>query len=441
MASVITDKDTGLGRLTLAGGWIITGVLVASALWAAFAPLESAVVAPGQIQVLLHRRVVQHPDGGIVREILVRDGDLVERGQPLLRLDDVDLTTRFELVDTDWVTQLAIQSRLLAERAGRSAIDLPEPLRARRHERKVGSILDSERRAFNDRRTMLREQVVLIEAELRQTAAERASLEQGIAASKEGLEASREELEIATKLAEEKYYSRARLLQQQRLHHDRTERLAQSNASLAETVQKEARLRRELITIREGFYKDVSQQLLDVNKKVIETQDKMRPIEDALKRAVVRAPLKGRVFGMRVNTIGGVIGPKEVLMEVVPLDDRLVVEAAVRPDDADDVKLDAEVEIQLNTLRTAVTPTANGRVTHISSDAHQQTAEGRPTTESYYKVEISIDPASLPDLKGKELSPGMPVTVLIKTGTRTALSYVTGPLSAAYQQAFREQRY
>ena len=136
---------------------------------------------------------------------------------------------------------------------------------------------------------MLREQVTLIEAELRQTAAERGSLEHSIAASKDGLEASREVVEIATKLAEEKYYSRARLLQQQRLHHDRIERLAQSNARLAEAVQKEARLRRELITIREGFYKDVSQQLLDVNKKLIETQDKMRPIED-----VKSEPLCGR---------------------------------------------------------------------------------------------------------------------------------------------------
>ena len=399
MASVITDEDTGLGRLTLAGGWIITTVLVAAALWAAFAPLESAVVAPGQIQVLLHRRVVQHPDGGIIREILVRDGDLVEEGQPLLRLDDVDLKTRFELLDTDWVTELAIQARLMAERAGRSAIDVPEPLGVRRQERKVGSILDSERRAFNDRRTMLREQVTLIEAELRHAAAERGSLEQSIAASKEGLEASREELEIATKLAEEKYYSRARLLQQQRLHHDRIERLAQSNASLAEAVQKEARLRRELITIREGFYKDVSQQLLDVNKKLIETQDKMRPTEDALKRTVVRAPVKGKVFGMRVNTLGGVIGSKEVLMEVVPLNEKLVVEAVVRPDDADDVTVGADVEIQLNTLRTAVTPIANGRVTYVSGDAHQQARESQPAGESYYKVEISIDPASVPDLK------------------------------------------
>ena len=399
------------------------------------------MVAPGQIQVLLHRRVVQHPDGGIVREILVRDGDLVEEGQPLLRLDDVDLKTRFDLLDTGWITELAIQARLMAERAGRSAIDFPEALRARRQERKVGSILDSEQRAFNDRRTMLREQVTLIGAELRQTAAERGSLEQGIAASKDGLEASREELEIAAKLAEEKYYSRARLLQQQRLHHDRTERLAQSNASLAEAVQKEARLRRELITIREGFYKDVSQQLLDVNKKLIETQDKMRPINDALKRATVRAPLKGRVFGMRINTIGGVIGPKDVLMEIVPLGEKLVVEAAIRPDDADDVKVGADVEIQLNTLRAAVTPTANGRVTHVSGDAHQQTREGQPAGESYYKVEISIDPASVPDLNGKLLAPGMPVTVLIRTGARTALSYITGPLSAAYRQAFTEQRY
>jgi HlyD family type I secretion membrane fusion protein len=441
MANGITDEDTGLGRLTLAGGWIITTVLVAAVLWAAFAPLESAVVAPGQIQVLLHRRVVQHPDGGIVRNILVRDGDLVEEGQPLLRLDDVDLKTRFELLDTDWVTELAIQARLTAERAGRSAIDFPETLRVRRQERKVASILESEQRAFNDRRTMLREQIALIEAELRQTAAERGSIEQSIAASKDGLEASREELEIATKLAEEKYYSRARLLQQQRLHHDRTERLAQSNASLAEAVQKEARLRRELITIREGFYKDVSQQLLDVNKKLIETQDKMRPIEDALKRTVVRAPVQGRIFGMRVNTLGGVIGSKDVLMEVVPLNEKLVVEAAVRPDDADDVVVGSDVEIQLNTLRTAVTPTARGRVTHVSGDTHQPTRESHAAGESYYKVEIAIDATSLQDLKGKELAPGMPVTVLIKTGSRTALSYVTGPLSAAYRQAFREQRY
>jgi multidrug efflux pump subunit AcrA (membrane-fusion protein) len=105
------------------------------------------------------------------------------------------------------------------------------------------------------------------------------------------------------------------------------------------------------------------------------------------------------------------------------------------------VKVGADVEIQLNTLRTAVTPTANGRVTHVSGDAHQQARESQPAAESYYKVEISIDPASVPDLNGKELAPGMPVTVLIKTGTRTALSYITGPLSAAYRQAFREQRY
>jgi epimerase transport system membrane fusion protein len=406
-------------------------------LWMVFAPLSGAVVAPGFIKVDMNRKTVQHQEGGIVKEIRVRDGDHVKAGQVLIVIGDVRVDASFDLLLQQYDAERARNARLTAEKALTPRIDFGADLLARKNDVRVAETLHREQVLFTARRETLMSQIDLLDRQIQEMRLESAATASQIKAEMEALASQREELKANEDLLKQNFVGKVRVLTVQRAVLDYEARVGEHQAELSKSRQRITETELRKISLRTQFSQTAADELKDSTAKLFEIEERLRPSKDAATRQSVVAPVDGEVVDLKVGSVGAVIGPRDMLLDIVPADPRLVLEARIRPEDINHVNLGGPVDIRLTAFKFRTTPIVEGKVFYKSADRLIDRTAGAAAVP-YYAVYIEVLPESLREAGNLKLLAGMPAEVFIRTAERTALQYLLDPALAYINRGFRE---
>jgi len=410
-------------------------LVLAIGIWVALAPLSGAVMGAGIVKVDMNRKTVQHQEGGIVGEILVRDGSKVEAGQTLIVLKDVRVDAGSETVRTQLDAELAKAARLSAEQSGDSQTSFPPELTARGSDPRVAELLRHESSVFRVRREALANQVALIHGQVREARDEIKARSAQMKADDKGLKFQREELAQNRSLAEQGFVSKTRLLVLQREAAQYESRRAEGAAELARAQQKVSDLELRAETLRSQFNQEASNELRQTSAMIFELRERLRPAQDAEQRQRITAPIAGEVVDLKVTSVGTVIAPREPILDIVPENPVLLVEARVRPEDISFVRPGAQADVRLTAFRQRITPTVVGTVSYISADRLVDKTSNAP----YYVVHVRVPPEALRKAGDLKLQAGMPAEIFIQTTARNALQYLLDPVLGFMQRSLREQ--
>jgi HlyD family secretion protein len=418
----------------------ITAITVTSLLlvvglggWAATTEFAGAVIAPGQVVVNSNVKKVQHPTGGIVGELRVRDGDKVKAGDVVVRLDDVQTRANLAIVTKALDEMAARQAREETERDGIDEITFPADLLVRMNDADVAKAVNGERRQFEIRRTardgqrsMLRERVTQLREEMRGYDAQ-------VVSKNNQIEWITKELEGVNELWRKNLipYTRVTALERdkERLDGER----GQLVAAIAQSKGKITEIELQILQIDQDMRSEVGKDLAEIRAKTSELVEKKVAAEDQLRRVDIRAPMGGVVHQSTVHTIGGVIGPAEVIMLIVPESDALDVEAKIQPQDIDQIRIGQSATLRFSAFNQRTTPELKAEVSRISADV----SEDQKTGVRYYTLRISVPQVEIERLGDLRIVPGMPVEAFIQTSARTVMSYLVKPLHDQVNRAFR----
>ncbi|GAB6060725.1 HlyD family type I secretion periplasmic adaptor subunit [Desulfonatronum parangueonense] len=424
---------------------IIAGLLIILAFfgglgaWASMTTISAAVIAQGEIKVDTNRKTVQHLEGGIVREILVRDGDRVSRGQPLIRLEAEQVSAAYDLQQGQRDQLMAIKARLEAERDRAVRISWPADLLDRRDEFNVAAIMEGEEKIFQARRSALQSQTSLLQTQIEQLQVLIRSLEEQAEAVARIIASLTEEIESKTILMEGRFLERSHIMELTRSLDGHRARQEQLIGERAQTRERIAELRLRIQDLNAQYLREAVTSLGETQNALFELEDRRRPTVDQARRLEISSPDDGVVVGLNVHTAGGVIAPREPLMDIVPGDMPLIVEAQVDVNRITEVHIGQQAELVLTAFKQRTTPRAQGTVIFVSAD--RLTTQTPYGSFPHYLTRISIDRESLYRAIGDPgmLTPGMPVEVYIKTYPRTILQYLMEPVAAGLRKALREQ--
>ena len=404
-------------------------------LWSVLAPLARAAVAPGSVVVRDNRKTVQHLEGGIIQEILVREGDHVAAGDVLLRLDETQSRASREMYQARHDALSAEFARLGAEREGFDAVRFPTELGARRGEPRVEELLAGQERIFQKRREAQLGRVSILEQTVSQLEAQVTSYTAQAKSTERQLVSVREQLESIEKLVELGFESKPRLLEFRRQVAD-LEGTRQSAEAMASSKRQEiGETHLEITQVESDLLNDVVAKQQEARERIAETEESLRAATDIHTRQEVTAPIAGTVVHLRYFTPGGVIGQGDPILDIVPAGGELLIEAHVRPTDIDSVQVGLEATVRLTAFRPRVAPPLRGFVEYVSADSLVDQITGNP----YYEAEIAIPSEELEHVGHLELHPGMPAEVLIVTGERSLFSYAVAPLTDSFFRALHEE--
>lgn len=403
--------------------------------WMIFAPLHGAIVANGQVKVENSRKTVQHLEGGIVGDILIREGDLVKAGQPLIVLQNTQVDAQYNVIRDQLAVEQASMARLMAEKGGYAQIRFPDELQTRRDDPKIAEILQNEVHLFNTRRQTLSSEIALLQGQMEEVRREIVALESQIKATSTTIGYLQEELALNEKLAQKGFVAAPRLLEFKRSLSGQEDRQGEYSADIARAQQKIKELGLRIASLKHDYATQASDLLKQSQDKIFDLQERLRIPEDEIRRQNIVAPVTGRVVGLRIHTIGGVIGAREPLMDIVPEQRELIVESQVKINDIDDLQLDMDAEVRLTAYKQRTTPLVAGKVTYIAADSMLDEATNIP----YYLVHVRVDDASVKEAgENIALYPGMPADVYILTHSRTAMEYLLDPITSTLRNSFRE---
>src|SRR5262245_9739503 len=432
------DRAENPRPLIVAGLLGILGLVLAVAAWVMLAPVSSAVIAPAVVKVDMNRKTVQHQEGGLVAEILGRYGAKVRAGQPLVVLKDIRVDASNELVRTQLDAETAKMARLAAEQSWARAIEFPPELVSRKDDPRVAELLSRETTVFKARRTAYHSQVSLIRDQMRETEDEIRARGRQLEADAASIRLQREELKANEALLAQGYVTKTRLLSLERGVADLEARRGENEAELSRARQKIADLQLRAENLRSTFMQEAAAEHRATTAQVFDLRERLRPTQDAEERQRILAPIAGEVVALRVTTVGAVIAPREPILDIVPENADLVIEARVRPEDVTHVQTGAPADVRLTGFRRRVTPVVDGKVIYVSADRlEDKAANGREST-AYYMAHIRVTPEALHKAGDLRLQAGMPAEVFIKTQSRTALEYLVDPLTAFLQRSIRE---
>lgn len=406
--------------------------------WAALTTVSAAVIAQGVVVVDTHRRTVQHLEGGIVSEILVREGQHVTRGQVLLRLQAEEVFSSFDLIKGQREHQMAIKARLEAERDRRTALRWPAALRAEGIDPKTHEVMQAQEKVFRARLTALEDQLTLHQSQIDQLLVQIQSLQEQSVANDRIIASLSQELAMIEELVEGKYLDRSRLMEKQRALDTHLSRKSQYVGDIAQARERIEELRLRSRESSHRYVQEAVDELSLVERQLFELEEKHRPSADQARRLEIMAPEDGIVVDLRVNTAGGVIAPREPLMDIVPGDFPLIVEAGVAVDRISQVHPGMPAELVLSAFKQRLTPRAQGLVVYVSPDR----LNGQPPRDfPHYLIHIEIDQESVRQALGDQrlLTPGMPVEVFIKTRARSILEYMIEPFTDVLRRAMTEE--
>ncbi|WP_178081961.1 HlyD family type I secretion periplasmic adaptor subunit [Pseudomonas sp. FW300-N1A1] len=401
--------------------------------WAALAPLDGAAFAPGVVTVQAYRKTVQHIEGGIVKDVLVHDGDIVKRDDPLIILDDAQLRFEYEMARSQLVATRAMEARLRAERDTLSAIsfgEIADPDSLRGVEARHG-----ETQVFNARQGSRLGQIAVLRERVGQLNQQIKGLESMIG-TKVYLEKSYSgEINELGDMLKQGFVDKQRLLEQERKLGMLRSEVADHRSTINRTRLQINETQLQILQIDKDFNADVVKQLAEVQTRMYDLQEKTSALEDRLNRIVIRAPEAGMVIGMTVHTIGGVVRPATPLLDIVPSVSELVIEAQVEPVDIDRIAIGKRADIRFGAFNSSTTPVIEGEVSSVSADR----LTNEKTGNAYYLARVRVTEDGARTLGDRKLLPGMPADVLIITGQRTLLQYLMQPARDAMSQSMIEE--
>ena len=389
--------------------------------WSAFAPIDGASLAPGTVIVKSNKKLIQHLEGGIVKDILVQNGDFINAGDPILVLDDTQSMAQLEILRSQNIALTVSEARLIAQRDNLAQINYPGSLQ--QSETNVREEISAQNQIFAARRTAMNGEKEVLEQRIEQLHSRLEGL-RALKDSKEALaESYAEELSDIEALLGQGFSDKTKLRAAERSYEILKGEVAELAASISSTEVQigETRLQNEVAS----ELSETQTRLKDVNERVL-------ALQDIVSRAVVRSPAAGILNGMQIHTIGGVIGPGTPIAEVVPQADELIIEARLPIIDIDRVAIGQDAIIRFSSFNSNAVPTVMGKVLSISADAIIDPNTGA----SYYLTRIEVTPDSLADLGSLTLVPGMPAEAFIATGSRTFLQYTFKPFTNAMARSF-----
>jgi HlyD family type I secretion membrane fusion protein len=425
------DNPWPLARAGLAGMALL---VLALAGWTWLAPLGGAAIAPGVVKVDMNRKTVQHQEGGIVGEILVRDGARVKAGQTLVVLKDVRVDAGNELVQTQLDVELAKAARLTVEQTWAATLSFPQELTARAGDARVAEVLKRETALFRTRREGFSNQVALIRKQIGETEGEIRARQEQLQADATAIRLQREEQASNEALVEQGYVSRTRMLGLKRSVAEIESRRGENESELARARQKVAELELRAEALRSTFMQEAATELRQTTAQIFDLRERLRPAQDAERRQRITAPIDGEVVDLRFTSVGAVIGPRDAILDIVPENPDLIVEGHVRPEDISFVRQGAAADVRLTAFRQRITPTVGGTVTYISADRLLD----KPTGAAHYTAHIRVTPEALREAGGLRLQAGMPAEVFIQTTSRSALEYLLDPITGFLLRSMRE---
>ena len=400
-------------------------------LWASLAPISGAVIAAARIKVELERKTVQHREGGIVREIRVRNGQKVHAGDVLVVVDDVRSDAELSLLEDQLLAERVRHARVLAETTLAKDFNVDARLAA---ETRAREHLAREREQFSARRRTLDEQIVALQTQVREARAQAAALGSQIESIQTAGGLSAEELALNEKLVSEGYVPKARLLPLQRADADYRSRLGESRGELALARQRAAELAARMADARNRYQQAATDELRQSATRLREIEERLRPSKDEVDRQAIRSPVDGIVMGLRVSAPGEVLAAGAPIADVVPSNELLVVEARIRPQDINHVFAEAKARVRLAAYDSRSTPMLTGRVTFVSPDRMSDATTG----ESWFAATVEVDVTALKHHPEIQLKAGMPAELFVTTTDRTLFQYLVSPITAFTNRALRE---
>ena len=401
--------------------------------WGATVPISGALIAPGQVVVESNVKKVQHPTGGVVGEVRVRDGDLVKAGDIVVRLDETVVRANLAIVNKTLYGLWARQARLEAEQRGNDSIKFPASLLDRASDPDARDVMASESKLFDVRvngragqKAQLRERVIQLNEEIEGLLAQEKAKDKEIALVEKELVGVRQ-------LFEQRLVQISRLTVLERDSARLNGERAQYIAARAQAKGKITETELQIIQVDKDMVSEVSKDLRETTDKIGEFIERKVTAEDQLRRIDIRAPQDGMVLQSTVHTVGGVITAGDAIMMIVPQADDLSVEAKVNPQDIDKLQVGQKTVLRFSAFNQRTTPELNGKVSRVSADV---TADQR-SGQSFYTIRISLPANEVARLGEVKLVPGMPVEAFVQTGERTLLSYFMKPLNDQLMRSFR----
>ena len=432
----LADVDTNLKSPLRWGLMVLLFGFGGFMLWAGFAPLDAGVPAEATVQVFGNRKSVQHLEGGVIEELLVREGDRVQEGQVLLRLNPTRALAEQGVVSSQFIIAEATRSRLQAERDDAANVTYrPEFIQRFKEDPRFIEAARAQEQLFQTRREALEGEIAILRENLKGTEQHLDGLIKVQANRKSQIAFINRELAGVRDLAKDGYLPRNRMFELER-------DAAQLQAALSNDIVEAGRARNQIAELklrilqrRQDYQKEVQSQLSDLQKEASALEDRLSALDYSVRETNIRAPITGMVQNLSVHTVGGVIGPGTLLMEIVPFDSEYIVEAQVPVQSIDKVYAGLAVDITFPAFNQAKTPNIPDKVLTVSGDRLVDEITKMP----YYRAQVEITPEGVEMLSGNQIRPGMPASVTIRTGERTMLNYLLKPFLDRLDKSFKEQ--
>jgi len=403
--------------------------------WAAIAPLNGAVVANGVIKVDGNRKSIQHLDGGIVKQLRVKEGDHVAVGDTLLVLDETQARAEYEVLREQYIVLRATETRLLTELASSEDMAMPAELKDPRHQAYAVSVWAGQVKQFESRRATLEGQKRVIKEKIHQLRSQIEGAEAQSRAFSAQVESVKHEADNVAPLVEKMLLPKPRLLQLQRTAFGLEGQIAEAQANIGKFRQAIAEQELQITQLHNDRMTEVTKDLREIQARLLEVIPKRTSAEAVLGRMEIRSPYAGKVVALNVFSLGGVIQRGEKIMDIVPDDDGLTIEAQVAVEEISDVHPGMRADVHLTAFKQRLVPTLRGEVVQVSADRLTDPKTGAP----FYIATIKLDAEGLADLQGLKLHPGMPATVMLPTDSRTAFDYIVGPLAQSFRHSFKQR--
>lgn len=424
---------------TLFGCTVMAATVMGFGVWGNTAPISGAVIATGVFTTTGQNKTIQHLEGGVISQIAVREGDVVEVGQPLVVLNDVMPRAELRRLHLRLIRAEAIEARLRAEVAGEGSLSFPEHLVAAVGDEDVAALLASQRATFEARRANIASDIATYQKSIDGLEERIAGGQAQLAALRRQGELLNEELEGKTALLARGYIRKPEVLALKRSAANIQGEIGRVGGDIGDSRERIARALEQIEGVRKQAVKTASEQLQEISAELNDVRERARSMRNQLDRTRITAPVKGTVMRLRYHTPGGVIEPGKAIMEIVSLHEELVIEARIRPQDIDKIKHSQIATVRLTALNQRTTPMVEGQVIYISADAlPDDKMRNTATAPDVYVVRVKLDGGSVARVEGFQPTPGMPAEVYIQTTERTFFEYLMQPLRDSMARAFRE---
>jgi HlyD family secretion protein len=417
------------------GNLLMLVFIIGFGVWSVLAPLKSAAIASGVVEPETSRKTIQHLEGGIVRKILVKNGDSVAAGQILIQLDDTKSRSERDSIQGQLFDAEGNRARLNAEQDGSDEIKFPQDLRAQMNiSPSVTAIMVGQQHIFDARRQVMESEIAITHEKMGQVQQEIVGLNAQKTALVDRAAISKEDMDSIAALAAKGVERKNKLLVLQREKAELDGQQGEVSAQISRSYQELSESQAYLVKLRSDRLNEVTSALRDTESQIFQLTEKLQAIDDQLTRTAIRAPVDGVIMDLRIHTAGGVIGAGEPLLDLVPMDGRVVINVRVRPEDINIVHSGLEAQVHLLPYNQRRVPLLKGIVDYVSADRLVDRVSGQP----YYAATIRVTDERLAKMSDVELVPGMPAQTMIQTGKSSVAFYAIRPLFESFNRAFRE---